>query len=183
MLRKSLTFSEPNSLICESLLVIIEQQRALKGQTFSCWRCSIKHVGMTNTGSVALFYMLTEYSIWTIASERQAGGCRQEITGGQFLDGAGGSPQISTWLSFLQMQKPDFSLYSKAHWWLTPWTHKTPSDDPAANFLTSSGRKAWLQSWGQPFGLLYLDQVTDQKLLGEYTIKRQALHCLKNLSL
>lgn len=71
---------------------------------------------MTNTGSLALFYMLTEYSIWTIASERQAGGCRQEITGGQFLDGAGGSPQISTWLSFLQMQKPDFSLYSKAHW-------------------------------------------------------------------
>ena len=45
---------------------------------------------MRSTGSVALFYMLTEYSIWTIASERQAGGCRQEITGGQFLDGAGG---------------------------------------------------------------------------------------------
>ena len=41
---------------------------------------------MKNIGSVVL-YMLTEHSIWTVASEWQAGGCRQEFTGGQFLDG------------------------------------------------------------------------------------------------
>lgn len=182
MLRKSLTFSEPNSLICESLLVIIEQQSS-QGTDFFL----LKMLNKTRRNDKYRISCPFLYAYWVFNMDNciwKAGWGLQTRNHRRTVPRwGGGSPQISTWLSFLQMQKPDFSLYSKAHWWLTPWTHKTPSDDPAANFLTSSGRKAWLQSWGQPFGLLYLDQVTDQKLLGEYTIKRQALHCLKNLSL
>lgn len=45
------------------------------------------HIRRKNIGSTVLSHMLTERSIWTTALELQAGGSRQEFTGGQFLGG------------------------------------------------------------------------------------------------
>lgn len=74
------------------------------------------------------------------------------------------------------------SADAEVYWWLThdQQTHRTLRDAPEANVVTSSGRKAWRQSWGE-LGLPYLgDQIIDEKWPGEYTIRRQELDFLKN---
>lgn len=83
------------------------------------------HIGMKNIGSVVL-YKLTEHTVWTVASEWQAGGCRQEFTGGQFLDGEGGhhtSPSVHHFctcrsLIFICTQKfPGYQLIRLTRHW------------------------------------------------------------------
>lgn len=77
------------------------------------------------------------------------------------------------------LQKPDFYLYSQ----------KCPGDRLTKLTRPWEMNQKWISClsvewhWGQPFGLSYLRQTTDKKLLGEDTIRRQESDLLKNSSL